>query len=68
MKVNYFPSVAASLVALAFSLSGLAKAADDELPDHKLSEWSLGTTIQGEAYTQEDLEGKVVVIEYWGTR
>ncbi|GHC42436.1 hypothetical protein GCM10007100_04320 [Roseibacillus persicicus] len=55
-------------MALAFGLGSFLHAADDEVPDHKLSEWKLGTVLQGDTYTHEDLEGKVVVIENWGVR
>lgn len=40
----------------------------NEVPDHKLSEWSFGNPVAGESYAMSDLEGKVVVIEDWGTR
>ncbi len=46
-----------------------AAARDDEkaVPDHTLSEFKLGDHVSGEV-DLSDQEGKVVVIEYWGTR
>ena len=52
---------------MVMGFSVTAQAADD-VPDHKLSEWKIGNIIHGEEYKMEDLEGKVVVIEEWGTR
>ncbi|YCM43246.1 hypothetical protein V2O64_18210 [Verrucomicrobiaceae bacterium 227] len=48
-------------------VSGLARAADDDLPENTLSEWTFGEAIFGEEAKAEDLQGKVVAIEYWGT-
>ena len=45
-----------------------AVAADGDLPDHKLSEFGLGTHLFGEEVTMESLKGRVVVIEKWGVR
>ncbi|MGJ8696946.1 MAG: hypothetical protein ACSHYF_11545 [Verrucomicrobiaceae bacterium] len=53
----------------AFTLALLpAQAQDEELPDHKLSEWTLGEAIIGEGVDLDALKGRVVVIEKWGTR
>jgi hypothetical protein len=41
---------------------------DAALPDHSLKEWTLGTMIMGDEIKTEDLEGKVVALEYWGIR
>ncbi len=38
------------------------------LPDYKLSEFTLGEHISGDKVNLSKLEGKVVAIEYWGTR
>jgi hypothetical protein len=57
----------ASCVLLAVAL---ASARDDgpPLPDHSLSDFSLGDHISGEETDLSKLDGKVVAIEYWGTR
>jgi hypothetical protein len=36
--------------------------------EHTLSEFQLGENISGTEVKLDKLEGKVVVIEYWGTR
>ena len=36
--------------------------------EHKLSEFNLGEHLSGPEVKLDQLEGKVVVIEYWGTR
>ena len=46
----------------------LASSAFAQDAEHKLSEFQLGETIAGEEVKLDELEGKVVVIEYWGTR
>jgi hypothetical protein len=57
----------ASCVALA---AVLASARDDApaVPDHSLSDFSLGEHVSGEETDLSKLDGKVVAIEYWGTR
>ena len=50
----------------ALSLQSLWAA--DALPDQSLSDYKIGETILGDEVKEEDLAGKVVVIEYWGTR
>lgn len=52
-------------MAAALSLPTLT-AADDNLPDIKLDDWTIGETLRGDEVKKEDLKGKVVVIEYWG--
>ncbi|NCG27336.1 MAG: hypothetical protein GWP42_07325 [Verrucomicrobiales bacterium] len=42
-----------------------AKAADSE---HSLSDFKLGDHVSGEERKLSKLKGKVVVLEYWGTR
>lgn len=68
MKKQMIPSSVLALLTLAMIASCLTSARADELPDHNLSEWNLGTVIQGDTYTQDDLKGKVVVIEDWGVK
>ena len=54
---------------IAIAVGALASAGRaQDLPDHKLSEWRLGNTISGEKPDLSKMEGKVVAIEYWGTR
>ncbi len=45
-----------------------AKKEKESLPDNTLSEWSFGEAITGDTVVPKELKGKVVVIEYWGTR
>jgi len=52
-------------VIIALSLSCIFAQADD-LPDHDLTEWSVGETLFGEEAKLQKLKGQVVVIEYWG--
>jgi len=49
----------------AIGLSCISVQAED-LPDHDLSEWSVGETLFGEETKIKKLKGQVVVIEYWG--
>jgi hypothetical protein len=56
-------------VAACIALSGLSALAQDAaVPDHKLSEFTLGKHVSGEEVDLSKLEGQVVAIEYWGTR
>ncbi len=47
----------------AFALCNTAQGAE-----HTLSEFNLGDHLSGPEVKLDKLEGKVVVIEYWGTR
>lgn len=38
------------------------------VPDHSLSEFKLGEHVSGPEVDLSELDGKVVAIEYWGTR
>ena len=38
------------------------------VPDHTLSDFKLGDHISGDKVDLSKLDGKVVAIEYWGTR
>ena len=67
MKLNQFPAFLKIGMAIGL-MSGCVRAADDELPDNTLSEWKFGETLFGDKADAKDLEGKVVAIEYWGTR
>jgi len=54
---------------LAFGLTlTQASAQDGELPDHKLSEWTLGEHLFGDEVKMNKLKGRVVVIEEWGVQ
>ena len=66
MKMSQFPAFLKIGVAIGL-VSGLARAADDELPANTLSEWEFGDAVFGEDAKAADLKGKVVAIEYWGT-
>ena len=37
------------------------------VPDHSLSEFTLGSHVSGDPVDLSKLQGKAVVIEYWGT-
>lgn len=43
-------------------------AQDGAVPDHSLSEFKLGEHVTGNEVDLTKQDGKVVVIEYWGTR
>lgn len=58
--------IIAGTALLLFASAPLALAQKEDVPDHKLSEWSFGKTIHGEKVTAASLKGKVVAIEYWG--
>ena len=58
----------ATLVAAIACITTWRVSADDELPDHNLSEWRAGETLVGTSVDLKKTEGKVVAIEYWGTR
>ena len=66
MQKKLIPLPVLGFLAFALGASSLTTAKADETATHTLSEWNLGTVIQGETYTQDDLKGKVVVIEDWG--
>ena len=40
----------------------------DDVPDHKLSEFTFGNHITGDEISSSGLKGKVVAIKWWGTR
>ena len=43
-------------------------AADEGVAEHDLSEFKLGEHVSGNEVDLSKQDGKVVVIEYWGTR
>ena len=45
-----------------------AMAQKEKAAEYKLSDFKLGTQVSGETVKLDELEGKVVVIDYWGTR
>ena len=50
------------------ALLPLSLSAKDTKDDKQLSEWKFSETVLGDIPTEENLKGKVVVIEYWGVR
>ena len=56
-------AVSGSMAAAFLSLTAGA----EEVPEHKLSEWSVGASMSGEKVDLKGQEGKVVAIEFWGT-
>ena len=62
MKIKMNKHLGAGLLAaLSLALPVVAE-------DVKLADWDMGRVQCGDEALAEDLEGKVVVIEYWGTR
>lgn len=61
MKTKLIQATAGSILVLAAAALPLQAAAN-------LSDWKIGKVQVGEEVDKKDLEGKVVVIEYWGTR
>lgn len=62
MKINVGKTALAAIGAAALFVS-LGSAADQTLADFKV-----GKAVKGDDVKKEDLEGRVVVFEYWGTR
>ena len=58
-------ALAAGITAALAISSGWAA---DGLPDQTLDDYKIGETLLGDELNEKDLAGKVVVIEYWGTR
>ena len=54
--------------AFCLAFGGITAVGQDSVPDHNLSEFKLGSHISGAEVDLSKLEGKVVTIEYWGTR
>jgi hypothetical protein len=68
MKRNNLISLGA-VACLALSVAfATARADEPTVPDHSLSDFKLGEHISGEETDLSKLDGKVVAIEYWGTR
>ena len=51
-------------MSIAFGLAAFSQGA--EKSNHKISEWKLGKVLSGTKVTNDDMIGKVVVIDYWG--
>ena len=64
MKARFGQTVLAAAAA-ALAVPALHAA---DLPDQSLSDYKLGETVSGEAVKMDDLDGRVVVFEYWGTQ
>ena len=54
--------------ACCLSITGSLAIGQDAVPDHTLSDFTLGDHVSGDKVNLSKLEGKVVTIEYWGTR
>lgn len=67
MKNMIVAGLGAATGLLLTALSAAAKG-EDAVPDHKLSEFKLGDHVSGSEVDLSKQDGKVVVIEYWGTR
>ena len=68
MKTKILLSLGAAGCLFAGALSVTARDKDSDVPEHKLSEFKLGDHISGEEVKLSKMKGKVVAIEYWGTR
>jgi hypothetical protein len=65
MNKNHRAGLGAIICCAALSIAGMAQ---DTVPDHSLSEFTLGELVSGNEVDFSTLQGKVVTIEYWGTR
>ncbi len=65
---NYLPSRTLLTLITGLMLCLISQAKETKVPNHQLSEWKLGDVIIGDPTSTENLKGKVVVIEYWGTK
>lgn len=62
MKSTSGRTAIAAVIAAGLALP-IVHAADQTLDDFKI-----GKTVRGDEVKEKELEGRVVVIEYWGTR
>ena len=53
---------------LCLALMAFPALAQDAVPDHNISEFELGEHLSGPEVDLSKQKGKVVAIEYWGTR
>jgi hypothetical protein len=58
----------AAAVSLFFSAGAVSAQEEASVPDYSLSDFELGEHVAGEKLKLSQLDGKVTVIEYWGTR
>ena len=58
----------AAVLFFAFLLPAGYSPASETLPDHQISEWTLGENVNGEPITPALYSGKVVLLTYWGVR
>ncbi len=68
LKVMKIKTLLGLSAAFCVSISGSLAVGQDAVPDHSLSDFTLGDHISGDKVDLSKLEGKVVTIEYWGTR
>ena len=66
MKDKVFGLIAIPVVWL-YTLH-IACANEDDLSQHTLADWSFGEVLFGPAVSHDELQGKAVVVEYWGVR
>lgn len=66
MKMAQFLSFLKIGVVIGF-VTGTSGAGEGELPKDRLTGWSFGEAIFGDEVNMQELRGKVVAIEYWGT-
>ena len=64
MRISHYLSLSVALIPLLTQSSF----AQDDVPDHKLSEFNFGDHIAGDKVSSSGLKGKVVAIKWWGTR
>lgn len=57
-------TIVPACVSTAFGLTALSQGAEES--HHKISEWKLGKVLSGGKVANDDMMGKVVVIDYWG--
>ena len=62
MKTPQFVLTASVVAAISWNSQA------EDVPEHKLSDWRLGSLVSGDKVDLKNLDGKVVAIEYWGTR
>mgnify|MGYP003316360476 FL=1 len=58
----------AFIIATFTALLGLSQESNAQETEYTLSDFELGEHVSGEKRKLSNLDGKVVVIEYWGTR
>jgi len=57
-----------TIALLAGALLAIPPLTAQEESDHTLKDFTLGKVVAGDKEVAEDTKGKVVVLEFWGTR